>query len=190
MTVDPSTKGAALPDGAPDGDHDAPDGVLIDRVYSQLRAIAQRQMNQERPGHTLQATALVHEAYLRLAEAGIAWSGPGAFYHAAAEAMRRILIEHARRHGAAKRGGGRRAVDLDGVLDLAAADDPDEILSFEGALSRLEQQMPLAGAVVRLRFYAGLSIEQAAQALGVSSRTVDREWRYGRAWLYRALGGS
>lgn len=178
---------------APSGD----DPALVEQVYEQLRAIAQRQIVEERPGHTLQATALVHEAYLRLEKAGVSWSSPGAYYVAAAEAMRRILIEHARRRGAAKRGGGGRdggpgraaagLVDLGGVLDLAAADDPEEIVSLDAAITRLEEQTPVAGAVVRLRFFAGLTVEQTARALGVSSRTVNREWRYGRAWLYRAL---
>lgn len=178
---------AERPDGAPRGPAAGADGELLEQVYQQLRAIAQRQMAQERAGHTLQATALVHEAYVRLAEAGVSWSAPGAYYHAAAEAMRRILIEHARRRGALKRGGGRRPVDLDSVLDLAAAEDPEQIVSLDAAVSRLEEQTPLAGAVVRLRFFCGLSIQQAADALGVSARTVNREWRYGRAWLYRAL---
>lgn len=172
------------------------DPALVEQVYDQLRAIARRQIVDERPGHTLQATALVHEAYLRLAKAGVSWSSPGAYYTAAAEAMRRILIEHARRRGAVKRGGGpdggggrpaARLVDLGGVLDLAASEDPQEIVSLDAAIVRLEEQTPVAGAVVRLRFFAGLTVEQTARALGVSSRTVNREWRYGRAWLYRAL---
>jgi RNA polymerase sigma factor (TIGR02999 family) len=170
--------------------HEAPDGhdaTLLEQVYGQLRAIAHRQMSQERAGHTLQATALVSEAYMRLSRAGVVWSSPGAFYHAAAEAMRRVLIEHARAKAAGKRGGGRRAVDLADVLDLAEADDPRQIESLDAALSRLETVMPLPAAVVRLRFYAGLTVEQAAEALGVSDRTVNREWRYARAWLYRAL---
>lgn len=164
--------------------------TLAEQVYEQLRAIARREMSQERPGHTLQATALVHEAYLRLAKAGVPWSSPGAYYTAAADAMRRILIEHARRRGAEKRGGGQPAaalVDLGGVLDLAEAEDPEQIVSLDGAIRRLEEETPVAGAVVRLRFFAGLTVEQTAQALGVSSRTVNREWRYGRAWLYRVL---
>jgi RNA polymerase sigma factor (TIGR02999 family) len=168
-----------------EGDHGTSE--LVPLVYAQLRALAQRRLASERPGHTLTATALVHEAYVRLAEGGTPWSSPGAYYHAAAEAMRRILIERARRRGAQKRGGGRRRLDLDNVLDLAAAEDPNEILSLDGALSRLEDQTPLAAAVVRLRFLAGLSVEETADALGVSARTVNREWRYGRAWLYRAI---
>ncbi len=174
--------------GKPGGDANA-DPPLVDRVYAQLRAIAQRQMNQERPGHTLQATALVNEAYLRLTEAGVTWSRPGAFYHAAAEAMRRILIEHARKRGAGKRGGGRAKVDLDVRLlaDLAGV-DADGIVAVDEAIRRLEGADPRAASVVRLRFFAGLSVEGTAAALGLSDRTVRREWEYARAWLYHALG--
>lgn len=153
----------------------------------QLRAIAARQMLQEQPGHTLQATALVHEVYARLAEAGVRWSGPGAFYHAAAEAMRRILIDHARARATAKRGGGRRAVDIDGVLDLAAADAPEQVVALDGAISRLEGEDPRAAEVVRLRFYAGLTVDQTAAALGQSRRTVLRDWEFARAWLAEDL---
>ena len=159
----------------------------IEVVYAQLRALAQQRLAAERPDHTLQATALVHEAYLRLLDAGLTWTSPGAYHHAAAEAMRRILIEHARRRGAVKRGGGRRCLRLEHVLDLADADDPEGILSLDDAISRLEAHSALAGAVVRLRFYAGLSVAETAQALEVSARTVNREWRFGKAWLYRAL---
>src|SRR5690606_5878117 len=127
-----------------------PPAELVAEVYAQLRAIAHREMQRERVGHTLQATALIHEAYLRLAEAGVPWAGPGAFYRAAAEAMRRILIDHARQKGTLKRGGGQRALDLDGVLDLAAADDPQQIMSLDGAISRLEGDDPRAAEVVRL----------------------------------------
>lgn len=164
-----------------------PDAALINRVYAQLRAIAQRHISAERPGHTLQATALVHEAFVRLAEAGVNWSGPGAFYHAAAEAMRRILIDHARARGASKRGGGRRALTIDRILDLAEADDPDRVLALDGAVSRLEHEDARAAAVVRLRFYAGLTVDQTAEALGHSRRTVLRDWEFARAWLVDEL---
>jgi RNA polymerase sigma factor (TIGR02999 family) len=161
---------------------------LVTKVYNQLRAIARGLMSGERPSHTLQATALVGEAYLRLERDGmLRLEDRAAFYRAAAEAMRRILIEHARRRDAVKRGGGRKPVELSGVLDLAAADDGGTILSFDEALSRLDRESPDAASVVRLRFYAGLSVEQTAEALGVSARTVNREWRFARAWLYRAL---
>jgi len=143
-------------------------------------------MKGERTGHTLQATALVNEAYLRLLGGPAVYSGRGAFFLAAAEAMRRILIEHARARGAVKRGGGARRMPSD-VLDLAAAADPEEIVSFDETILRLENESELGAAVVRLRFYAGLSVESTAAALGVSERTVNREWTYARAWLYREL---
>ncbi len=160
--------------------------ALLVQVYSQLRAIAQRQMNEERPGHTLQATALVHEAFLRLAEAGVKWSSPGAFYHTAAEAMRRILIEHARARGRVKRGGDRRRLPL-GVLDLADEADETQILALDQAVRRLEAEEPEVAGVVRLRFYAGLSVDDTGAALGMSPRTVDRLWAYARARLFVAL---
>jgi RNA polymerase sigma factor (TIGR02999 family) len=165
-----------------------PTDPLVEQVYGQLRAIAQRQLQQERAGHTLQATALVHEAYLRLAGAKIAWSSPGAFYVAAAEAMRRILIEHARKRGRVKRGGDARRLDLDlgHVAELGDA-DPDRIMALDDAFRRLEGADPRAASVVALRFYAGLSIEQAALALGLSERTVKREWEFARAWLFERL---
>lgn len=161
---------------------------LVERVYAQLRAIAQRQLQRERPGHTLEATALVHEAYVRLAQAGVAWSQPGAFYVAASEAMRRILIEHARRRGRMKRGGGARRLDLDlsHVAELGDT-DPDGIMALDDAFRRLEGADPRAASIVGLRFYAGLSIEQTALALGLSERTVKRDWEFGRAWLFSSL---
>jgi RNA polymerase sigma factor (TIGR02999 family) len=161
---------------------------LLAVVYTQLRAIAARAMRSERTGHTLQATALVHEAYLKLVGPGdLPWASRVHFYGAAAEAMRRILIDHARARGAGKRGGEARRVEFSGVLDLAAADDPRRVLSFDRAFVRLEQEDAQAAAVVRLRFYAGLSVQETALALGVSDRTVDRAWSYARAWLWREL---
>ncbi len=166
---------------------------LLPLVYEQLRQLARQRMAAERAGHTLQATALVHEAYLRIA--GQSGRGPGFasighFYNAAAEAMRRILIEHARARAADKRGGDVKRLSFTTVLDLAATPDPTEILAFDDALLRLENQAADAAAVVRLRFYAGLSVEQTADALGMSPRTVNREWQFARAWLYRELGQS
>ena len=165
---------------------------LLPLVYDQLRNLARQRMAQERTGHTLQATALVHEAFARLVGPGggadARFANVAHFYHAAAEAMRRILIEHARGRGAEKRGGSVRRVSFTTVLDLAAAPDPDEILAFDDAIVRLEQETPEAARVVRLRFYAGLSVEETAAALGVSPRTVNREWQYARAWLFRVLG--
>ena len=142
----------------------------------------------ERRGHTLTATALVHEAYLRLAPAGLAGADRARFCAAAAEAMRRILIDHARRRGAAKRsGGGLRAVDMESVIDLARDDNSAEILALDDAVSRLEEEDTDAAAVVRLRFYAGLTGDQVAELLGISPRQVDREWAYARAFLLREL---
>jgi RNA polymerase sigma factor (TIGR02999 family) len=167
---------------------------LLPLVYDQLRSLARQRMADERAGHTLQATALVHEAYLRLLGPlpdSSPWSGRGHFYRAAAEAMRRILIEHARSRGRAKRGGGQNRLPLEMLasVDLAAECDADEVLALDNAFQALERQNPDAAAVVRLRFYAGLSVEETAKALGVSDRTVNREWNYARAWLYRALSG-
>jgi RNA polymerase sigma factor (TIGR02999 family) len=160
---------------------------LLPLVYEQLRAIARRNMQQERSAHTLQATALVHEAYLRLlGDQPLEWDSRGHFYVAAAEAMRRILIEHARSRGRAKRGGERKRVPLT-VVDLAADDDAAQIMAVDEAFRRLEEQDPDAAKVVRLRFYAGLSVEDTAAALGMSPRSVAREWSYARAWLHGAL---
>jgi RNA polymerase sigma factor (TIGR02999 family) len=172
---------------------------LLAAVYQQLRQVAQQRLGTERTGHTLQATALVHEAYMRLVGTqDIAWANRAHFFAAAAEAMRRILIDHARTRGRVKRGGGgvnpegdapkRRRLALT-VVDLAAADDPDEVVAVDEALCRLEKEDPVAASVVRLRFYAGLSIPDTALALGLSERTVAREWSYARAVLTEELGG-
>src|SRR5262249_19377511 len=154
-----------------------------------LLGIARRRMSAERHEHTLQATALVHEAYLRLLGddgAALAWSSRAHFFSAAAEAMRRILIEHARGRGRVKRGGGRKRGPVD-VIDLASAENPEDILALDAAICRLEERDPQAARIVRLRFYAGLSVEEAAEALGISPRTVKRDWAFARAWLYEQL---
>jgi RNA polymerase sigma factor (TIGR02999 family) len=141
----------------------------------------------ERAGHTLQPTALVHEAYARLAkEMGARWPGPREFYLAAAEAMRRILIEHARRRGAVKRGGDWTRAALD-VADLASEDDCGRLVALDEAILRLEQEDPRAASIVRLRFYAGLSVDRTAEVLGVSRRTALRDWEFARAWLFGRL---
>jgi RNA polymerase sigma factor (TIGR02999 family) len=165
---------------------------LLPLVYAQLRAIAQQRMNGERREHTLQATALVHEAYARLVgeDADVSWQSRGHFFKAAAEAMRRILIEHARARGRVKRGG-----DTDGrppkrlpisVVDLACAPDEQEVVTLDEDLRRLESVDPDAADAVRLRVFAGLSVDEAASVLGVSPRTVDRNWAFARAWLFDA----
>ena len=169
------------------GGDQAAAGDLMPLVYNQLRALAQQRMMQERPGHTLQATALVHEAFLKLVgPREIPWDGQAHFYAAAAEAMRRILVDHARTGQREKRGGKRTRVLLN-VLDLADAENSEEILALDEALCRLEQQEPEVGEVVRLRFFAGLSVDQTAESLGVSPRSVDRRWKFARAWLFREL---
>jgi len=160
---------------------------LLPLVYDELRTLARAQLRYERPDHTLQATALVHEAYLRLiGTAQPPWNDRQHFFRAAAEAMRRILIEHARKRGRAKRGGTRVRVDLS-AADLGSEQDLDRLLALDDAFRRLEKEDPGAADVVRLRFYAGLSVEETAQATGLSERTVKREWAFARAWLYAAL---
>lgn len=164
---------------------------LLPLVYEQLRATAQSHLRREAPGHTLSATALVHEAYLRLVgPREVPWRNRAHFYGAAAEAMRRILVDHARARGAAIRGGpeARRA-----ALDLACLPDPGSeaesagFLILDEAIVRLESVDPACATVVRLRYFAGLSIEQTAAALGVSAPTVKRHWAFARAWLKEAI---
>jgi len=164
-------------------------GELFSLVYQQLRKLAAARMREERSDHTLQATGLVHEAYVRLESGGQGrWASRGQFFLAAAEAMRRILIDHARAKGKQKRGGPAvRRVPMN-VLDLAADDTQiPEILALDEAVCRLEKVSPDVAAVVRLRFYAGLSVDETAEALGISPRTVKREWTYARAVLFREL---
>lgn len=168
------------------GDNEAADR-LLSLVYEQLHAIAVRRMASENPGHTLQATALVHEVFLRVVgDRKCPWRNRAHFYATAAEAMRRILLDHAKSRRRQKRGGGRKKLPLN-VADLAAEHDFGRILALDSALCRLEQQNPEAAHVVRLRFYAGLSVDQTAEALEISPRTVDRRWKFARAWLYKAL---
>jgi RNA polymerase sigma factor (TIGR02999 family) len=142
----------------------------------------------EKASHTLQATALVHEVYLRIADIS-SFADRGHFFKVAAEAMRRILIEHARGKERLKRGGKdqqSRRIPLN-VLDFAELPDSDDLLSLDEAIEQLARQLPLAASVVRLRFYAGLSVDETAEALAVSPRSVNREWTFARAWLFRAL---
>ena len=163
---------------------------LMPLVYDELRMIAAQRMREERAGHTLQATALVHEACARLLGPGqISFENRAHFFRTAAEAMRRILIDHARRRGAEKRGGTSRERLPLSVVDLAQEHDPGMVMALDEALTRLEAEDPRAYEIVQLRFFTGLSVEQAGEALGVSARTVQREWAYARAWLARALGG-
>jgi RNA polymerase sigma factor (TIGR02999 family) len=166
---------------------------LLELVYDQLHRLAKHRMASESKGHTLQATALVHEAYARLVgNAEIAWQGKAHFFAVAAEAMRRILVDHARAKGRLKRGGDRgsggtrRRVPL-AVLDLAAAEEPEEILAVDKAFGRLQEMDPDLARVVQLRFFAGLTEQETAQAMGVSERTIRRDWTVARAWLRRWL---
>jgi RNA polymerase sigma factor (TIGR02999 family) len=160
---------------------------LFEQVYGELRRLARIRMAREKPGHLLEPTALVHEAYLRLlADLDVDWENRAHFYGAAAEAMRRILVEHARKRDAAKRGGGRERVPLKSVDPEATARD-SEILAVDEALSRMQGEDARAAEVVRLRFFAGLSVEETAMAMDLSPRTVRREWLYARAKLYRDL---
>ncbi len=162
---------------------------LLPLVYEQLRALAQKRLAEERIGHTLQATALVHEAYLRLAgPRDIPWQNRAHFYSAAAEAMRRILLDHAKARGRDKRGGGRGRVDLEvASLEASSGVNQPDYAALDDAIRRLEVQDPRMGRVVHLRFYAGLSVAETALALGVSDRTVKSDWQFARAWLDREL---
>lgn len=161
-----------------------PAEALLPLVYDELRRLASRRLRREASGQTLQATALVHEAYLRLIgnDPGRCWDGRGHFYAAAAEAMRRILVENARRRGRQKRGGGRARAELL-EADLAVDDPPDEVLLVDEALERLAAEDRQAAELVKLRYFAGLSVEEAAKALGLSRATAYRHWTYARAWV-------
>jgi RNA polymerase sigma factor (TIGR02999 family) len=161
---------------------------LLPLVYDELRKLAAEKLAQEKPGQTLQATALVHEVYLRLVDVEEAqhWNSRGHFFAAAAEAIRRILVEQARRKLADKHGGGRLRVDL--PEDLAApAPRRDDLVALDEALSRLERHEPDAARLVKLRYFAGLSHQEAAEALGISRGAADRLWALARAWLFREL---
>jgi RNA polymerase sigma factor (TIGR02999 family) len=162
---------------------------LLPLVYDELRKLAATRLTAEKPGQTLQATALVHEAYLRLVDVDRAqhWNSRGHFFAAAAEAMRRILVESARRKGRARHGGGRARIDLDAVALAAEAAD-DRLLALDEALTLLAAEDPAAAEVVKLRFFTGLTAEQAADALGISLRTANNHWAFARAWLFRRLG--
>ncbi|MBX3375062.1 MAG: sigma-70 family RNA polymerase sigma factor [Phycisphaeraceae bacterium] len=173
---------------APD-DH-AARARLLEEVYGILRTIAQQRMREERAGHTLQATALVHEAFIRLVgDDDRGWESRAHFFRSCAQAMRRILIDHARRRGADKRGGGARPVGLE-CADLGVEHDPLELLALDDAMTTLEAEDPRAAEVVSLRFFSGLSVEETAEILGISPRTVIREWIFARARLHELLAGA
>ncbi len=163
-------------------------GQLLPLVYQELRSLAAQRLAQEKPGQTLQATALVHEAYLRLVgdAPGGHWEGRSHFFAAAAEAMRRILIDQARRHHAEKRGGGRQRVELPDLAEPVQT-DPVDLLALDEALERLEALHPQKAQLVKLRYFAGFSLEEAAEALGISRATAQRNWAMARAWLFGQL---
>jgi RNA polymerase sigma factor (TIGR02999 family) len=163
---------------------------LLPLIYDELRKLAAEKMAEEKPGQTLQATALVHEAYVRLVDHEKAqhWDGRRHFFAAAAEAMRRILIDRARRKHTAKHGGQRRRVNLDDV-DVAADSHSADVLAIDEALTRLATEDPVKAQLVTMRYFAGLSVQEAADALGISRATADRYWAYARTWLYCELGG-
>jgi RNA polymerase sigma factor (TIGR02999 family) len=161
---------------------------LLPLVYEELRRLAAQKMAQETPGQTLESTALVHEAYVRLVDRDQVqkWNSRGHFFAAAAEAMRRILIERARSKGRDKRGGDWRRVDLE-TLDVESSISSDQLVALDEALAKLTQLDELAGNLVKLRYFAGLSFEDAARALGISTATAYRQWAYARAWLRSEL---
>jgi RNA polymerase sigma factor (TIGR02999 family) len=163
-------------------------GQLLPLVYDELRRLAAQKLAREKPGQTLQATALVHEAYLRLVDEDKVrhWDSRGHFFAAAAEAMRRILVENARRHAAQKRGAGLDRIDLP-ELAGPAQDEPVDLLALDEALVKLEELHPQKAQVVKLRFFAGRSLEETAQALGIARATAQRHWVWARAWLYGQL---
>lgn len=168
---------------------------LLPLVYEELRKLAAQKLAQEKPGQTLQATALVHEAYVRLVGSEGApgrdprWDSRGHFFAAAAEAMRRILIDRAREKRSVKRGGARKRLDID-AIDVATAATPDELLALDEALAKLARGDAAAARLVELRYFAGLTVDEAGKALGISTATAYRHWNYARAWLHAELLGA
>ncbi|MGE0353254.1 MAG: sigma-70 family RNA polymerase sigma factor [Gemmatimonadales bacterium] len=170
------------------GDETAADR-LFPLVYQELRRAAEAQLRRERPGHTLQATALVHEVYLKLAgDRSPQWENRGHFLGIAARAMRQLLVDHARRRNAAKRGGGQAVITL-GDAQAGMEMPVEEVIALDDALTRLDAANPRLRQVVELRFFAGLTEDETAQALGVTTRTTQRDWVKARAWLYKELYG-
>jgi RNA polymerase sigma factor (TIGR02999 family) len=163
-------------------------GQLLPLVYDELRRLAAQKLAHEAPGQTLQATALVHEAYLRLVkdEDAIAWDGRRHFFAAAAEAMRHLLIDNARRKLALRHGGGLQRVDVE-YVDIAMPADEDHLLAVNDALDRLASSSPVQAQVVKLRFFIGMTVEESAEVLGLSERTVKQYWAHAKTWLYREI---
>ena len=170
------------------GDAEATD-ELLPLVYEELRLLAAQKLSNEPPGQTLQATALVHEAYLRLVgDDSQGWNSRGHFFGAAAEAMRRILVENARRKRRVKRGGGQHRIEFDDAV--LAIDEPlDDIIALDEALNKLAEEDQEVCELVKLRYFAGLTLQQAAEILQMPHRTADRNWAYARAWLYQEIAG-
>jgi RNA polymerase sigma-70 factor (ECF subfamily) len=161
---------------------------LLAFVYGNLKRLARSYLRRERPGHTLQVTDLVHEAYLRMAHAEMDWRNRAHFFGVAAQAMRRILVDHARAHRTEKRGDGQRKISLDEALFVSAAQS-EHLIEINEALEKLAAIDARQAKIVELRFFAGLSVEEAAEALNCSDRTIKREWRIAQAWLRRELSG-
>ncbi|MBM4029855.1 MAG: RNA polymerase subunit sigma [Planctomycetes bacterium] len=169
------------------GDAKATD-ELLPLVYEELRLLAAQKLSHEPPGQTLQATALVHEVYLRLVgDVPQSWESRGHFFAAAAEAMRRILVDRARSRNCAKRGGGARRVDLNDAV-AAVETSPEGLLALDEALTKLAETDAEAATLVKLAYFGGLDLEQAAEVLGISGRSAYRHWAFARAWLYQAIG--
>ena len=161
---------------------------LLPLVYEELRRLAESSLQRERPDHTLQATALVHEAYLRLVDQSrVAWQDRAHFFAVAAQAIRRILVDHARAHGRQKRGSGMRKLSLDDALTLSAEGPGTDLLALDDVLERFSREHAEKARVVEMRFFGGLSVDEVAAVLEISSRTVERYWEFARAWLYREL---
>jgi len=172
------------------GDREATDRLLL-LLYDELRSLAAARMAREPPGQTLQATALVHEAYLRLVgDPHAKWQNRGHFFAAAAQAMRRILVERARHYRRAKHGGGKRRLEVDASELVSSEESTLDLVALDEALARLEKKDERMARVVMLRFFAGLEVDDTAAALGISPRTVKREWAVAKAWLYRQMEGS
>jgi RNA polymerase sigma factor (TIGR02999 family) len=170
------------------GDAKATD-ELLPLVYEELRLLAAQKLSRETPGQTLQATALVHEAYIRLLGSDSqSWDGRGHFFAAAAEAMRRILVDNARRKKSQRRGGNRQRIELDEAAASATGKPIDKLLALDEALTTFADQDKIKADLVKLRYFAGLTIEQAAEVLDISPTTAKRHWAYARAWLLRAMG--
>lgn len=163
---------------------------LLPLVYDELRKLAAQKLAQEKPGQTLQATALVHEAYIRLVDVNIAqhWNSRGHFFAAAAEAMRRILVEEARRKRSRKRGGDHQRVNLEEAV-CYTPESADEVLSLDEALDKLAEEDPVKAQLVKLRYFAGLPVQEVADVLGISRATADRYWAYAKVWLYCQITG-